>query len=178
MIVVTFFKCGKQNFKKQLWKISSEFSVLKLIPIGWFLTEPFKKYEVDVLGGGRHCRLECTMAPDGEYCAGQTCTGMKITPIPTHTHPVSTTSSPAPTKINSIPARVLSNSRPFQHINCLIHNITYINTHTHTHPFNDPLSRTTQVSRYRRGKTNVDFTEARDSEWQWHQLGYMQLWCI
>jgi len=20
----------------------------------------------------------------------------------------------------------------------------------------------------------VDFTEARDSEWQWHQLGYMQ----
>jgi len=26
-----------------------------------------------------------------------------------------------------------------------------------------------------RGKTNLDFTEARDSEWQWHQLGYMQL---
>jgi len=24
-------------------------------------------------------------------------------------------------------------------------------------------------------KTNLDFTEARDSEWQWHQLGYMQL---
>jgi len=27
------------------------------------------------------------------------------------------------------------------------------------------------VSRYKRGKTNLDFTEARDSEWQWHQLG-------
>ena len=44
-------------------------------------------------------------------------------------------------------------------------------THTHTHPFNGPLSRITWVSRYQRGKTNLDFTEARDSEWQWHQLG-------
>ena len=48
-------------------------------------------------------------------------------------------------------------------------------THTHTHPFNGPLSGTTQVSRYQKGKTNLDFTEARDSEWQWHQLGYMQV---
>jgi len=31
------------------------------------------------------------------------------------------------------------------------------------------------VSRYQKGKTNLDFTEARDSEWQWHQLGYMQI---
>jgi len=37
------------------------------------------------------------------------------------------------------------------------------------------LSRTTQVSRYQQGKTNLDFTEARDSEWQWHQLGRMQV---
>jgi len=41
---------------------------------------------------------------------------------------------------------------------------------THTHPFNGPLSRTNQVSQYQKGKTNLDFTEARDSEWQWHQL--------
>jgi len=27
------------------------------------------------------------------------------------------------------------------------------------------------VGRYQKGKTNLDFTEARDSEWQWHQLG-------
>jgi len=33
------------------------------------------------------------------------------------------------------------------------------------------------VSRYQKGKTNLDFTEARDREWQWHQLGYMQV-CI
>jgi len=33
----------------------------------------------------------------------------------------------------------------------------------------------TRGSRYQKGKTNTDFTEARDSEWQWHQLGYMQL---
>jgi len=31
------------------------------------------------------------------------------------------------------------------------------------------------VSRFQKGKTNVDFTEARDSEWQWHQLGYIQV---
>jgi len=48
---------------------------------------------------------------------------------------------------------------------------------THTHPFNSPLSRTTWVSRYQKGKTNLDFTEARDSEWQWHQLGHMQTIC-
>ena len=50
-----------------------------------------------------------------------------------------------------------------------------ISTHTHTHPFNGPLSGTTRVSRYQKGKTNLDFTEARDSEWQWHQLGHMQV---
>ena len=46
---------------------------------------------------------------------------------------------------------------------------------THTHPFNNTLSGTTRVSRYQKGKTNLDFTEARDSEWQWHQLGHMQV---
>jgi len=52
---------------------------------------------------------------------------------------------------------------PLEHIN------------THTHPFNGPLFRTTRVSRYQNGKTNLDFTEARDSEWQWHQLVHMQV---
>jgi len=41
---------------------------------------------------------------------------------------------------------------------------------THTHPFNGPFSGSTQVSRYQKGKTNLDFTEARDSEWQWKAL--------
>jgi len=31
------------------------------------------------------------------------------------------------------------------------------------------------VSWYQKSKTNLDFTEARDSEWQWHQLGNMQV---
>jgi len=31
---------------------------------------------------------------------------------------------------------------------------------THTHPFNGSLSRTTRVSQYQKGKTNLDFTEA------------------
>ena len=48
-------------------------------------------------------------------------------------------------------------------------------THTHTHTLNGPFSGTTRVSRYQKGITNLDFTEARDSEWQWHQLGHMQV---
>jgi len=31
------------------------------------------------------------------------------------------------------------------------------------------------VSLYQKGKTNPDFTEARDTEWQWHQRGHMQV---
>jgi len=37
------------------------------------------------------------------------------------------------------------------------------------------MSGTTRVSQYQKGKTNLDFTEARDSEWQWHQHGRMQV---
>jgi len=50
---------------------------------------------------------------------------------------------------------------------------TYI--HTYTHTFNGPFSGTTRVGRYQKGKTNLDFTGARDSEWQWHQLGHVQV---
>ena len=53
--------------------------------------------------------------------------------------------------------------------------LTYFNRDLlHTHPFNGPLSGTTQVNRYQKGKTSLDFTEARHSEWQWHQLGHMK----
>jgi len=48
-------------------------------------------------------------------------------------------------------------------------------THTHTHNRNGPLSETTRVSWYQKGITNLDFTEARDSEWQWHQLHSRQI---
>ena len=50
-------------------------------------------------------------------------------------------------------------------------------SYTHTHLFHSPFSGTTQVSQYHKGKTNLDFTEARDSEWQWYQLSHMQV-CI
>ena len=46
---------------------------------------------------------------------------------------------------------------------------------SHTHPFNGPLSGTTRVNQYQKGKTNLDFTGARDSEWQWSQLDHMQV---
>jgi len=50
-------------------------------------------------------------------------------------------------------------------------------TNTHTHPFNGPFSGTARVNLYQKGKTNLDFIEARNSEWQWHQLGRTQV-CI
>jgi len=48
-------------------------------------------------------------------------------------------------------------------------------THTHARVFNGPFSGTTRVSWYHKGKTNLDFIGARDSEWQWHQPGHMQV---
>jgi len=44
-------------------------------------------------------------------------------------------------------------------------------------PFNGSFSGTTWVSWYKKGETNLDFTEATDSEWQWHQLNHMKV-CI
>jgi len=52
--------------------------------------------------------------------------------------------------------------------------VQQIESHNIQHPFNGPLSRTNQVSQYQKGKTDLDFAEARDSEWQWHPLGHMQ----
>ena len=49
-------------------------------------------------------------------------------------------------------------------------------THTHTLPFNGPFSGSTRVSCYQKGKTNLDFTEARDCERQSHQLGHMHVY--
>jgi len=43
--------------------------------------------------------------------------------------------------------------------------------------FNGPLSGTTRVSWYQKGKTNLDFTGARDSEWQWQGMCKMKIFC-
>ena len=48
-------------------------------------------------------------------------------------------------------------------------------THTHARTLHSPFSGIIWVSQEQKGKTNLDFTEARDSEWQWHQLGHMQV---
>ena len=58
------------------------------------------------------------------------------------------------------------------------HYQTYKQLKVHSKPFSrmpPHTHRTTRVSRYQKGKTNLDFTDARDSEWQWHQLGHMQV---
>ena len=54
--------------------------------------------------------------------------------------------------------------------------LTYTHSHTHTPLFNGPFSRTTQVSRYQKGKTKVDFTEAR--QLQLHKKLRLGTWNI
>ena len=49
----------------------------------------------------------------------------------------------------------------------IVDKATHTHARTHTHTFNSPFSGTTWVSWYQKGKTNADFTEARDSEWPW-----------
>ena len=63
----------------------------------------------------------------------------------------------------------------FGHFHYNAQSLEHTHAHTRTHPFIGPFSRTTQVSRYQKGKTNLEFTKARDSEWQRHQLGHMQV---
>jgi len=43
------------------------------------------------------------------------------------------------------------------------------------YPFICPSSGTTRISQYQKGNTDLDFTEARDSDWQWHPQGHMQI---
>ena len=52
----------------------------------------------------------------------------------------------------------------------------YANYTTNTRGFEGLISGTTRVSQYQKSKINLDFIEARDSEWQWHQLSHMQVW--
>jgi len=54
--------------------------------------------------------------------------------------------------------------------------LTPEHTHTHTHPFNGPFPGLPRSAGTRQVKTNLDFTEARDSERQWHKLGHMQVY--
>jgi len=56
--------------------------------------------------------------------------------------------------------------RPTNSIKALKDDKYYITcyTHTHTPPFNGLFSGTTWVSRYQKGKTSLDFTEAKDIE--------------
>jgi len=55
---------------------------------------------------------------------------------------------------------------------CLFIQVTDNDNHLLLQPFNGLFSRTTWVSRYQKGETNLDFTGARDSELQWRQLGH------
>ena len=82
------------------------------------------------------------------------------------------------------PTRVVPDQRPLNGRCCSV--VTFCTSNDNTMPpiahrishetqKPGPLSRTTRVSRYQKGKTNLDFTEARDSEWQWQQLGRMQV---
>jgi len=70
--------------------------------------------------------------------------------------------------------QVIGNDVSLSHFSDYV-NFSLTDTRAHTHPFNGPLSAITQMSRYQKGKTRLDFTVARDGEWQWHQLA---VFCI
>jgi len=59
----------------------------------------------------------------------------------------------------------------------LYHMCMHIRTHacTHTHVKLRPSGLCPGLPGWAGTRTNLDFTEARDSEWQWHQLGHMQI---
>ena len=50
-------------------------------------------------------------------------------------------------------------------------------THTHTHPHTHLTALFPGLPGWASNRSNLDFNDARDSEWQWHQLGHMQV-CI
>jgi len=54
--------------------------------------------------------------------------------------------------------------------------ITFI-TAAQRHPFNGLSSTTIWVSQHQKAYTNVDFNEAREDGWPWHQLDHMQIVC-
>ena len=54
----------------------------------------------------------------------------------------------------------------------LVQTGVYIHAHTRLTALCPGLPRWAGI---RKVKTDLDFTEARDSEWQWHQLGHMQV---
>jgi len=54
----------------------------------------------------------------------------------------------------------------------LVQTRVYIHAHTRLTALCPGLHRWAGI---RKVKTDLDFTEARDSEWQWHQLGHMQV---
>jgi len=43
-----------------------------------------------------------------------------------------------------------------------------VNSFKTTTTINGALSGTASMSHYKKSKTNLDFTEARESKWQWH----------
>ena len=129
-----------------------------------------------------YCPTACPTAHPNSYCLFYYSTAplpaRLPTPIPTACSTTllptrlptacSTTLLPTACSTTRLPTRLPA---PLRH--CLFYYPTALRTHTH--PLNGPFSGTTQVSQYQKGKTNVDFTEARDREWQWHQLGHMQI---
>ena len=61
---------------------------------------------------------------------------------------------------------------PFAFVWCMF--VSFLSNVTHTHSAALCLG-LPRWAGTRKVKTNLDFTEARDSDWQWHQLGHMQI---
>jgi len=71
----------------------------------------------------------------------------------------------------------VSNAAPYQYQQfrtekrrSIIKKLTSKSTHTHTHTFNSPFP-----GQPGKPVPNLNFTKERDSKWQWHQLGHVQV---
>ena len=129
---------------------------------------------------GGHCRRSClaSSAPSPVYC---TCF------CPKHSDTFCRTPSNKPnasvvgrnrTRSEWMKQRILHFGAPPSIVPSLFHFLTHTHTRTHarTHTrLTGVCACVSRVSRYQKGKTNLDFTGATDSEWQWHQLGRMQI---
>jgi len=81
-----------------------------------------------------------------------------------------------PAQIN---CNILQHKVIYYTITTVLHRHAHTNTDAHTHTHSHILRLSWILSQHQKGKNRKvkqsGFTGARDSEWQWHQLGHMQI---
>ena len=136
-------------------------------------------WSVSAGGMCRTASASCTAPSDAALCSTSTSGTTRAPRLAQPTTPSATRCSAATARgwcfWTTMPEVLTASAADWPCVTGAQSHSSALHTHTHTHPFNGPLSGTTRVSRYQKGKTNLDFTEARDIEWQWNRLGHIQV---